>query len=116
VDNDPDPGQPSPPLPVSASPSADPPLRLARLKPEYASRYAGLDAGAWYPAASLAAYFRAWMLRHPDPGQNSGKLRGLETAHFEFKGGVPREPPWLAEQSPEERQTEVEYRAPNRSR
>ena len=91
------------PVPVSSS-SSTPPVRLARLKPEYASRYAGLDAGAWYPAASLAAYFQSWMLRHPDPGQGPGSLRGLETAHFEFKGGVPREPPWLAEQSSDERQ------------
>lgn len=104
---DPDPSQSSPSPPVSVSPSTAPPMRLARLKPEYASRYAGLDAGAWYPAASLAAYFRSWMLRHPAPG--SGSLRGLETAHFEFKGGVPREPPWLAEQSPDERQTPGEH-------
>jgi hypothetical protein len=105
MNRDPDPSHPPPQLPVAASPSTNPPVRLARLKREYASRYAGLDAGAWYPAASVAAYYRSWMLRHPDPGQSSGALRGLETAHFEFKGGVPREPPWLAEQSPDERQS-----------
>jgi hypothetical protein len=54
---DPDRSESSPPLPVAASSSSAPPVRLARLKPEYASRYAGLDAGAWYPAASLAAYY-----------------------------------------------------------
>jgi hypothetical protein len=105
MDDHPDRSQPPPPPGAVLSPSADPPLRLARLRPEYASRYSGLDAGAWYPAASLAAYFRSWMLRHPAPGQNSGSVRGLETAHFEFKGGVPREPPWLAEQSPDQRQS-----------
>ena len=25
----------------------------------------------------------------------SGPLRGLETAHFDFRGGTPREPHWL---------------------
>jgi hypothetical protein len=98
----------SPPPPVAAS-SGTPPVRLARLKPEYASRYAGLDTGVWYPAASLAAYFRSWMLRHPDRAKGSGSLRGLETADFEFKGGIPREPPWLAERSPDERQAPGEY-------
>jgi hypothetical protein len=106
---DPDPDHSSSPPPVPATSSTAPPVRLARLKPEYASRYAGLDAGVWYPAASLASYFQSWMLRHPDPAQGPGSLRGLVTGHFEFKGGVPREPPWLAEQSPDERQAPGEH-------
>jgi hypothetical protein len=108
MNRDQDPGRSPVPLPVAASTST-PPVRLARLKPEYASRYPGIDAGAWYPAASLAAYFRSWMLRHPDPAQSSGSLRGLETAHFEFRGGVPREPPWLPERSLDERGAPGEY-------
>ena len=77
--------------------------RLARLRPEYASLYDGLDPGAWYPAASLAAYFRSWLVRHPGPSRRSSPPRGLETAHFEFRGGVPRESPWLSGNSPDDR-------------
>ena len=77
--------------------------RLARLRPEYVALYNGLDPGAWYPAASLAAYFRSWLVRHPGPGRGAMPPRGLETAHFEFRGGVPRESPWISGQSPDER-------------
>ena len=93
---------PAPP-PVAAAAVGETPLRLARLRPEFAAQYAGLDAGAWYPAASVAAYFRAWLVRHPDRKQGAGPLRGLDTSHFDFRGGVPREAPWLAGQSPDER-------------
>ena len=89
-----------PPAPVAGKS----PARLARLRPEYAELYGGLDPGAWYPAASLAAYFRAWLVRHPGPLWAGRPLRGLETAHFEFRGGVPREAPWISGQAPEERQ------------
>ena|SRR5919112_4557300 len=80
------------------------PARLARLRPEYAALYNGLDPGAWYPAASLAAYFRAWLVRHPGPERRDSPPRGLETAHFEFRGGPPRDVPWISGQSPDERQ------------
>ena len=89
---------------VPASVETDSSHRLARLRPEYAALYGGLDPGAWYPAASLAAYFRAWLVRHPGPLHRSRPLRGLETAHFEFRGGVPRDTPWISGQSPDERQ------------
>ena len=78
-------------------------VRLARVRPEHASLYAGLDAGAWYPALSLAEYYRSWLVRHPDRTGGTPPLRGLETSHFEFRGGVPRDPPWLPGRSPEER-------------
>ena len=78
-------------------------LRLARVRPEHASLYEGLDAGAWYPAASLAAYYRSWLARHPDRTGSKLPLGGLDTSHFEFRGGVPRDPPWLPGQSAEER-------------
>ena len=61
----------------------------------FAELYAGLDVGTWYPAASLADYFRAWLTRHPDRRRGVAPLRGLDTTHFEFRGGTPREPPWL---------------------
>jgi len=93
----------APPLPVPGTPSDDTPVRMVRLRPEFAALYPGLDAGAWYPAASVIAYFRAWLVRHPDRSQGLGPLRGLETAHFHFRGGVPRGAPWLAGESSDER-------------
>jgi hypothetical protein len=99
------PTQPPQPVPVSPASSAEPPRRLARLRPEFADLYAGLDAGTWYPAASVAAYFRSWLTRHPDRRPGSGPLRGLETGHFDFRGGTPREPPWLPGESTDERRS-----------
>jgi hypothetical protein len=97
---------PSDPVPTPiAVPSVpgDPFIRVARLRAEYAERYPGLDAGAWYPAASIAAYYRSWLARHPDPSRLGAPLRGLDTAHFEFRGGVPREEPWIPGRSPDDR-------------
>ena len=92
-----------PPTPVHPGPRGPGhPPRLARLRPEFRSLYPGLDAGAWYPAASVADYFRSWLVRHPDRRQPA-PLRGLDTDHFEFRGGIPREEPWLAGKSPDER-------------
>lgn len=102
----------TPPQPLQATPAAEAPMRLARLRPEYAGLYAGLDAGAWYPAASVAAYFRAWLLRHPDRAGGRAPLRGLDTAHFEFRGGVPREAPWLAGESSDDRVPSSPVRSP----
>ncbi len=99
-----DPANVPSPVARSGSPGPDTPVRLVRLRPEFARLYAGLDAGAWYPAASVAAYFQAWLVRHPDRQRGTGPLRGLDPAHFEFRGGVPREAPWLPGQSPEERE------------
>jgi hypothetical protein len=80
----------------------DPSVRLARLRPEHAAMYPGLDAGVWYPAASVVDYFLAWLVRHPGPSA-AGRARVLDTGHFEFKGGVPREAPWAQGQSLDER-------------
>ena len=80
----------------------DPFVRAARLRPEFADRYPGLDPGAWYPAASVADYYRAWLVRHPAP-RIGAPLRGLDTAHFDFRGGVPRDEPWLPGRSPDDR-------------
>jgi hypothetical protein len=103
----PTPNLPTPPDPVGPPDAAasGARMRLARLRPEFASRYPGLDAGSWYPAASVAAYFRSWLLRHPGPGQSGDPMRGLDTAHFEFRGGAPREPPWFPGHSLDQRQS-----------
>jgi hypothetical protein len=100
----PDPADVTPPVPIPAPPTPEARVRFARLRPEFASLYAGLDPGAWYPADSVAAYFRAWLVRHPGLRPGAASMRGLETAHFEFRGGVPRDAPWLPGQSPDDRQ------------
>ena len=82
------PAELSKPVPAPQASIANPPIRLARLRQEFAELYAGLDAGTWYPAASLADYFRAWLTRHPDR-----------------RGGTPREPPWLPGASADERRS-----------
>jgi hypothetical protein len=97
-----DPADATPPPGVPELPLRTP-VRFARLRPEFASLYAGLDPGAWYPAASVVAYYHAWLVRHPGPARGSTSPRGLETDHFEFRGGVPRDAPWLPGQSSDER-------------
>jgi hypothetical protein len=53
------------PVTRSGSPGPDTPVRLVRLRPEFARLYAGLDAGAWYPAASVVPREAPWL-----PGQS----------------------------------------------
>ena len=62
--------------------------RQARLRPEYARRYPGIQAGVWEPAAVLCDRVLA-------AGLLSGSPRGLHdrvlpTEHFEFRGGDTR--------------------------
>jgi hypothetical protein len=91
------------PVAIGEPPATATRVRLARVRPEHASLYEGLDAGAWYPAASLAAYYHSWLVRHPNRTGGRPPLDGLETSHFEFRGGVPRDPPWLPGHFAEER-------------
>ncbi len=93
----------SPPLSPAPGGGGDPRHRLARLRREYSAAYPGLDPGVWYPARSVAEYFLAWLLRHPGSA-TGGQARVLEADHFEFRGGVPRDAPWVAGASPAERQ------------
>jgi len=60
--------------------------REARLKPEFAEIYPGLEAGIWYPAGRIAEYF----LSRPDeiPSATTELTnRVLDERHFEFRGG-----------------------------
>ena len=60
--------------------------REARLKPEFAEIYPGLEAGVWYPAGRVAEYF----LSRPDeiPSATTELTnRVLDERHFEFRGG-----------------------------
>jgi hypothetical protein len=63
------------------------PIREARLKPEFASEYPGLEPGVWYPAAMIAEFLltRENALR----GIADPPARPLATEHFEFRGGSP---------------------------
>jgi hypothetical protein len=62
------------------------PNREARLKPEFADVYPGLEAGVWQPAGRIAEYF----LARPDelPSATTELTsRVLDERHFEFRGG-----------------------------
>lgn len=64
--------------------------RQARLRPEYAELYPGLQPDAWFPASSvsemLIARARTRRSTH-DTAQ-----RSLNPRHFEFRGGPDGEP------------------------
>jgi hypothetical protein len=65
---------------------AQPGIREARLKPEFAHLYPPLEAGRWEPAALMADRVVAWLLRQPDRGYMAPE-RVLRSEHFEFRGG-----------------------------
>lgn len=60
--------------------------REARLKPEYAHLYPGLEPGAWESAAVLADRVLACRLLMPSGGFVLSD-RALNEGHFEFRGG-----------------------------
>ena len=63
-----------------------PSVREARLRPEYADRYPGIEPGIWFTAATLADRMEARLLRE---GKANLALtpRALDPEHFEFRGG-----------------------------
>jgi hypothetical protein len=63
----------------------DTPLREARLKPEFAGLYPGIEPGEWYTAATLAEHLLARFIRQ-DAYQRSLPERILDDHHFEFRG------------------------------
>jgi hypothetical protein len=65
--------------------TTDAPLREARLKPEYAELYPGVDPDVWYTAATLAEHLLARFLRR-DRASRSLPERILDDHHFEFRG------------------------------
>jgi hypothetical protein len=67
-------------------------VREARLKPEWAGLYPGLQAGRWIVAARLVPM----VLRHRLKDQQSWEFtrRILIEEHFEFRGGRPRGQSW----------------------
>jgi hypothetical protein len=64
----------------------DAPARQARLRPEHASLYPGLEPGIWEEADDLAEQMLTQHLLQPSPGFGlSGRV--LPGEHFEFRGG-----------------------------
>jgi hypothetical protein len=64
-------------------------VRLARLRPEFANLYPGLDPGVWETATELGSRLLAQHAVRPSPGFMLSN-RVLPEQHFEFQGGVPR--------------------------
>ena len=71
---------------VNRAPSTHPLVREARLRPEFAEQYAGIEAGVWFSAAGLAERLITRLLRE---GVSDEELpqRVLDPTHFEFRGG-----------------------------
>ena len=67
------------------------PPREARLRPEFADRYPGVDPDVWYIAATLAEHLLARFLREGEAGRSAPE-RIMDPEHFEFRGenNVPR--------------------------
>ncbi len=67
-------------------------VREARLRPEWADQYPGIDADVWQVAAQLVPI----VLRHRMQGRSSWEFseRILLDDHFEFRGGRPRDDTW----------------------
>ena len=80
-------GSPTPTAPRSSAEVARASFgrRQARLRPEYAGRYPGIQAGVWEPAAVLCdRVLAAGLLRGSPRGLHD---RVLPPEHFEFRGG-----------------------------
>jgi hypothetical protein len=63
-----------------------PEVREARLRPEFASLYPGVEPGAWQDVAALAEQMLTEHLLRPSPGYGLSD-RVLAREHFEFRGG-----------------------------
>jgi hypothetical protein len=71
---------------VGGARPSHPAVREARLRPEFAQKYTGIQAGVWYSAAGLAERLITRLLRE---GVSDEELpqRVLDPTHFEFRGG-----------------------------
>ena len=72
-----------------------PDVREARLRPEFAALYPGLEPGTWHDASALAEQMLNEHLLRPSPGYMLSE-RVLATNHFEFRGGGPDNRPRIA--------------------
>ena len=69
--------------------------REARLRPEFAALYPGLEPGTWQDASTLAEQVLTEHLLRPSPGYMLSD-RTLAEEHFEFRGGGPNNRPRIA--------------------
>jgi hypothetical protein len=67
-------------------------IREARLKPEFAASYPGIEAGVWLPATVIGQQLLLWHLTAPVTPQGE---RLLSEEHFEFRGGRKRVGAWV---------------------
>lgn len=61
-------------------------IREARLRPEFADMYSGIEPDTWFSAAGLAELLITRLLREGVSGEELPR-RVLDPAHFEFRGG-----------------------------
>ncbi len=59
-------------------------VREARLLPDFAERYPGIEPNVWFTAATLAEHLDR---RRTKNGDTEGPPRVLSPEHFEFRGG-----------------------------
>ncbi len=59
-------------------------VREARLRPEFAPLYPGLEPGVWLPATTIGQKLLLWHLATAAPPQGE---RLMAEEHFEFRGG-----------------------------
>jgi hypothetical protein len=64
-------------------------IREARLRPEYADLYPGVEPGVWLPATAVGQRLLLWHLATAATPQGE-RLMGDD--HFEFRGGGVRGP------------------------
>jgi hypothetical protein len=60
-------------------------VREARLRPDHAERYPGIEPGVWFNAATLAEHLDRRLAR--EGGSAAAGPRVLSSEHFEFRGG-----------------------------
>ena len=66
-------------------------IREARLRPEYAAFYPGVQPDVWLPATTIGQQLLLWHLTAPATPQGE---RLMADGHFEFRGGKKRTGPW----------------------
>ncbi len=67
-------------------------IREARLLPEYASLYPGVQPDVWMPASAIGQQLLLWHLTAPAMPQGD---RLMAEEHFEFRGGQKRVGSWI---------------------
>ena len=60
-------------------------VREARLRPDHAERYPGIEPGVWFTAATLAEHLDRRHARGEGDGGSGPRV--LSPEHFEFRGG-----------------------------